>query len=616
MLNAAQQRAVELRGHLVCTACPGSGKTKVMEHRAARILSDDRDAMVCAVAFSREAAEALEHRIKRTAGPNARRVRTGTIHSLCKAMIEQARGGRRLQLASAAHRQFLIKRAHAAAYAGVPAKDALPLEEATAAIDLAKAKLWIPNEQDRSPLANFCRIYDELLKRQGLWDFGDLISNAVWGLEGRAGFQVAPLPVTHLLVDEFQDVDPGQLRWALAHAARGIETTVVGDDDQSIFKFRASMGYEAIVAFQREAKAAQVTLDTTYRCPARVIHHASKLIARNDARVPKSIRTANRATGTVTLYGCESAKEEYSTAIEEIAVDLSRTGHRPGDWAILARTNDELAELETLVGNRFPLRRIGGKAFWEMPHPALLLSILQAVANGTFAGLDAFLDRAGVSAPGIERITVAVEPKVPGSLARYLGAPVGGLGDVDARTDVAVRTALSASVQSLRLGEQGVAAALASIQSLYVDQVFCRDKDKMKRFVDAGVNSVLRRSGPLAQRLRDATRVLKNNEEAVTAMTMHASKGLEYKRVWLLGWTAGAFPGPDAVGDEAIAEERRLAYVAMTRAIEALHISFQKGPEDMTHPDPAATKPDPGDKPMGPSPFVFEAELIKVPKPS
>ena len=609
MLNAAQQRAVELRGHLVCTACPGSGKTKVMEHRAARILSDDRDAMVCAVAFSREAAEALEHRIKRTAGPNARRVRTGTIHSLCKAMIEQARGGRRLQLASAAHRQFLIKRAHASAYAGVPEKDVLPLEEAASAIDIAKAKLWIPSEQDRSPFASFCRSYDELLKRQGLWDFGDLISNAVWGLEGRAGFEVAPLPVTHLLIDEFQDVDPGQLRWALAHAARGIETTVVGDDDQSIFKFRASMGYEAIVAFQREAKAAQVTLDTTYRCPARVIHHASKLIAKNEARVPKSIRTANRATGTVALYGCQTPEEEFSTAAGEIALDLSRAGSRPGDWAILARTNDELAEFESFVGGRFPLRRIGGKAFWEMPHPALLLSILQAVANGTFAGLDAFLDRAGVSAPGIERITVAVEPRSPGSLDRYLRGAVPGLGAVDARTDAAVRAALSASVQSLRLGEQGVAAALASIQSLYVDQVFSRDKDKMKRFIDAGANSLLKRSGPLAQRIRDATRVPKSNEEAVTAMTMHASKGLEYKRVWLLGWTGGAFPGPDAVGDEAIAEERRLAYVAMTRAIEALHISFKKGPDGTSKPGPDA-------KPAGPSQFLIEAQLIEAPKAS
>ena len=179
-----------------------------------------------------------------------------------------------------------------------------------------------------------------------------------------------------------------------------------------------------------------------------------------------------------------------------------------------------------------------------MPHPSLLLSTLQAVANWTFAGLDAFLDRAGASASRIERITVAVEPTSTGSLDRYLWGAVRGLGAVDARTDAAVRAAHSASVQSLRLGEPGVAAALASIQSLYVDQVFSRDKDKMKRFIDAGVNSLLKRTGPLAQRLRDATRVPKSNEDAVTAMTMHASKGLEYKRVWLLGWTAGAFPGP------------------------------------------------------------------------
>jgi superfamily I DNA/RNA helicase len=603
MLNAAQQRAVELRGHLVCTACPGSGKTKVMEHRAARILAEDRDALVCAVAFSREAAEALEHRIKKTAGPNARRVRTGTIHSLCKAMIEQARGGKRVQLATAAHRQFLIKRAYGEAYAGVSEKDALPFEEATAAIDLAKAKLWIPDEKDRSPLANFCRIYDEQLTRQGLWDFGDLISNAVWGMEGRIGLQVAPLPVTHLLVDEFQDVDPGQLRWALAHAARDIETTVVGDDDQSIFKFRASMGYEAIVAFQREVNAAHVTLDTTYRCPARVIHHASKLISNNIARVPKSIRTANRATGRVALFGCPSVEAEFSLAAEEIAADLSRPSHRPGDWAVLARTNDELAEFESAVGGRFPVRRIGGKAFWEMPHPALFLSILHALANGTYAGLDAFMDRAGVSDAGIERITLTVAPKAPGSLARYLSGAVSGLAAVDASIDVAVRTALNASVQSLRLGEQGMPAALASIQSLYLDRISSRDADKTKRFIDAGVNGLLKRSGPLAQRLRDATRVPKSNEEAVTAMTMHASKGLEYKRVWLLGWTAGSFPGPDAVGDEAIAEERRLAYVAMTRAIEALHISFKQAPA-------GTSKAAPNAKPAGPSPFLVEAQLI------
>ena len=607
MLNAAQQRAVELRGNLVCTACPGSGKTKVMEQRAARILAEDRDALVCAVAFSREAAEALQHRIKRTVGPHAGRVRTGTIHSLCKAMVEKARGGKRIQLASAAHRQFLIRRAHSEAYAGVSSADALPLEEATAAIDVAKAKLWIPDEKDRSPFANLCRIYDEQLTRQGLWDFGDLISNAVWGMEGRMGFEVSPLPVTHLLVDEFQDVDPGQLRWALAHAARGIETTVVGDDDQSIFKFRASMGYEAIVAFQREANAAQVTLDTTYRCPARVIHHASRLISNNAARVPKSIRTANRATGSVALFGCSDGKAELALAAEEIFADLSKPGKRPSDWAVLARTNDELAEFENAVGNLFPVRRVGGKAFWEMPHTSLLLAMLNAIANETFVGIDAFLDRAGMSDAGIERVTLAVTPKAPGSLARYLSGSVNGLAALDASIDAAVRAALNASVQSLRLGDQGIPAALASVQSLYLDRVSSRDSEKTKTFINGGVNSLLKRTGPLAQRLRDATRVPKASDDAVTAMTMHASKGLEYKNVWLLGWTAGVFPGPDAVGEEAIAEERRLAYVAMTRAIESLVISFTQAP-------PGPSKKGENAAPSGASPFLVEAELIERPK--
>jgi len=562
MLNDAQQQAVVTRGNLVITACPGSGKTTVLVHRAQRILESDPRAHLVGVTFSAKAAAELDSRIRAKMPGAGRRLTCGTFHSLCKRQLEAR--GKKLNLITGLRQLDLARHAYKDVAAGLP--EGPSFDEALAYIEATKATVDPIHAPSDALKTEVYHRYQELLSQMGANDFADLLLLAVQGMQDGS---IKPYPVQYMLVDEFQDTDAVQLQWVKAHLLSGVEVSVVGDDDQSIFGWRSAAGYAGIEDFRLHAKAQLITLDTTYRCAQQIMVPAARLIAHNLERIPKSLRTKNTRGGVAAVRRYGSREDEFDAILEAVA-----SSPNPADWAVLARTNAQLEALEGHMSQAVPVVRSGGTSFWDLRGPALFLSLCRSLALGEMVGIDEALRRSGVGEEEIERIHVQCRSKEAGAARRFAFAearprtshPVGRLQDYLQRW-MRTSTARDADLTPTLLG---IAHYIKSHVTLYKRRSEL-DREMDNRRLDRCVDSLKRIPGTLVQRLNLISQTQESAQDnAARLMTLHASKGLEFENVWILGAEEGNIPSSG--GDRS--EERRLAYVGMTRAKSLLILSY------------------------------------------
>jgi DNA helicase-2/ATP-dependent DNA helicase PcrA len=575
MLNDAQQAAVNAVGHCLITAAPGSGKTRVLQERVAVLLARHRDARVCAVAFTKASAKELDERIRHQSPNAGDRVMCGTFHSICKRMLEGA--GVRFKLLNEGDADALMRRAFSEVVEG---DDHLAFDDAQAFINHTKCSVdpILPSPYQDTRVAVYER-YQMLLQRQGAFDMADLLVECVRGLKSG---KVPCLPITHLLIDEFQDADDVQLSWALVHAQYGVEVTVVGDDDQSIYGWRGGKGFPGMRSFQEATQARHIPLTMSYRCPREIMTPSARLISINRDRVPKQLDTACRTQGFVFV-------RRYASAVDEIDA-LSRAIIMSGDfgqWGVLARTNSQLDAVERgLEAANIEYRRLGGKSFWEQLAPAAFLSVCQSLANNDMVGITSLMVRGGVAPEHIAAVETEVRSHIPGSLERFAqgGPRRGGIPEVET-----LRGFVGQWRDMLHMkNDEGALSAVASYlskQNHNVDTTFgpdrrAKDAKLLKHCVEALSRTSATSDGRVMQkhstslktRLMRATQKKEADEddkEKVKLMTLHSSKGLEFPKVWIVGCVEGVIPS----GDSPLEEERRLFYVGMTRSKEDLTLS-------------------------------------------
>jgi Superfamily I DNA and RNA helicases len=384
-LSPAQELAATQPGCMLVAACPGAGKTTVLSYRAENRLRSKPGARLAAVTFTAEAAASLKARIIKKYPEAAKLVDTGTFHSLC--MVQLRRAGAAKPLIGEGKSAMWIRLA----------MEACPMQEAGLDLAACQAKIqeWqrITSEPIPGPDSGMAawvhHHYAEQKRKHGVRDFGDLILDAVIGM--RSG-TVEPLDVGFMLVDEFQDTDNMQLEWVLEHARRGVEVTIVGDDDQAIYGWRGSLGYEGMMRFQREAQAAMVTLDRTFRCTVDVLRPAAVLISHNTARVAKKLVTSNPDSGKVRVRAFEDRDKEVSGILSMI-----RTAENPDECCVIARTNGLLDEVETRLSQQgIPYSRSGGRSFWDQKAPGMLMSLASSMARRDMLGVGELLQHAKV----------------------------------------------------------------------------------------------------------------------------------------------------------------------------------------------------------------------------
>ncbi|MFM0091594.1 ATP-dependent helicase [Paraburkholderia sediminicola] len=550
-LNPQQREVAQLRRHCVAIACPGAGKTKTIAAKAALLLADP-SAIVGAVTFSKDAAVELRDRILALSGSDAkRRLIAGTFHSLAFRQLTPSGGGKR-DIASDGDRMGLLARVIAELGLAWKPEEVVPVIE--------RIKTNFGRVEAGTADAQLYDAYQEALSRNGKIDFQDMLRLSVAGMESG---EIQPYGLTDLLVDEFQDTDPLQYRWVELHAKAGTQVTVVGDDDQSIYGFRAALGFRGMENFAASFDAQRVVLGSNYRCRSEILSAADKVIRNNVDRIPKVLH-AERGTGG--RVSTRRSDDEYADAVAAVETlqPLLTAGR---SCAILARTNRILDPIESVCRSHgVAYYRASGSSVLNRAQGALMCNLLQIVEGKKRNGLDAVLGYTGMSSSDLGALHRDMGPELKQRLKKDLVAL--GIGE---DTATAYRSFMKRLAEWQALCErQFYSLALEGVQELMMTYA---KGDQAIRAIRGTYDVISRLNGSFAERIEFLKR--DNNKPAAGALvltTMHSSKGLEWEHVWITRAEEGVVP--DEKSPES--EERRLFYVAMTRARDGLTIATIK----------------------------------------
>jgi len=597
-LNEEQRHAVELiDGPVLVLAGAGSGKTRVLVHRVAHALATGRAAPdeVVAVTFTNKAADEMKERVGRLIGTVGSPSRVGTFHSLCLRMLrrEAPRLGYRdgFQIFDTDDSLRLVRDCLKESGSEEGAASA---REVLRRISSAKNRGTAPEEAEKEwrgpggPLqAAAYAAYQAALRRMNAMDFDDLILNVLRLFEEHPQRrELWAGTCRYLLVDEYQDTNPPQYRLVRDLSAVHGNVCVVGDEDQAIYRFRgADIGN--ILSFQQDFPGAKVVkLTRNYRSTGAILEAANALVRRNRRRIGKDLWTKAGRGEAVRLTILPGDREEAAFVLQAIQ-EWGRSGPLE-EAAVLYRTNAQSRLFEeALVRAGLPYRIYGSVRFYDRKEVRDLVAYLRLAVNRS----DDVSLRRVINLPprGIgEAAMIAVE-----NAARSGGGSLfGGLEAALAAGSFPARAAASAA-GFVRLVE-GLGEKVATMPASDLVQDLIREIDYegyLRRSdpdeADARLENVAQlvaaaaeaaESGGLQEFLDRASLVSETEsvqgDRGVNLMTLHSAKGLEFDVVFLVGMEEGLLPHARSLeGDEDLEEERRLAYVGMTRARRRLHLT-------------------------------------------
>lgn len=589
-LTPAQLDAVQTTDNVVCCACPGSGKTRVLIEKVKFVLKTHPAPRILMTTFSRDAAEEMAARVKKDReipSGAVSRLTIGTFHALALKQLRQA--GKAGKVLSEHETQHLIQRSL------IEIRSGLEPREADAIIARCKSD---PQYAAQHPdYAKLTACYSAHLEESGGQDFTDLLLRAN---KLMAAGTIKPIEATHVFADEFQDIDRLQYDWLMHHLARNPVACAVGDDDQAIYGFRRSLGHAAMMNFMAATGSRIISLSTNFRSTSGIVESASRLIEGNVDRIPKHIVPARGEGPLPTVIRVPKGANQALLILHEldrICVNNPqppslqnnkpyRFGVAANQAAILARTNAQLMEIERLfIDERVPFRR-AGKGFWDSPTLRTYLNLLNAVTKQDGMGLEMALAWARVPDTTILEIKREangslwnlVKADSPLDLPKKLSPVVEHLfthGRVWARkcaeangdnaAECVIRGAakwMDAAMRKLSLDDDG---------NLFRDEGVRNIKDL--NLLETAEAAMLDESGSLRDRLNDIQRKREDKFPRVILSTFHSAKGLEWDHVFLVNVHAGSVPSvTENCCEEEVAEERRVMYVAMTRARDTLTI--------------------------------------------
>jgi superfamily I DNA/RNA helicase len=575
--TSAQQRVIDERGHLLVVAGPGSGKTSTIVGKIGAICSSVHTRVV-AVTFTRDSAQEMEKRVGRDLDRAVMsRVTIGTFHSLTLRHLETCK--RKPRVASPGQQRSFLMRCI----------DALPSDDRPWAFQLfEQAKCSLEPRPDITDLPWF-RTYQQTLARNGLVDLYDVMRDTTACI---ASGELPTLPCTHLIVDEAQDCDAIQFTWTRAHTARGIITTLVGDDDQTIYEWRRAIGYPGMRAFAEEFEATVVPLGENFRSLGTIVESAVKVISNNNPLRLRKDLVARRGTGGIVQLLSDGSTRACARVIAEMIRDNAEriddaegrliTHDVPtGSWAVLARSHFAINLMQAaLDGSGIRNFRNGG-SIYETPVANVYLSLLSTLQTDDPVGLELGMLHAGISPAA----SGAVLQGHRGCLGELMdrGADFARFGPLQMHLDAFFKRVKvwrrfareGAYIDVIDRVAQFVIASARDSEREAAIAICGAIFETLQRFGDRPLHP---RVGALQQRM-----ARRDPERAVALYTLHGSKGLEFDNVVLLGMDDGSIPGDvvrlgSGAGTVAnVASERRLFYVGMTRAKNRLFISHTAG---------------------------------------
>ncbi len=631
-LNPQQHQAVIHRGGpLLIMAGAGSGKTRVLTHRVAHLLGTGQvsPGQILAITFTNKAAAEMRERVQNLVGPRGRNIWVSTFHSACVRILREHAGAANLKSTFSIYDQQDSQRLIGMVLKDqdVDTKRYTPRFVLNQISDL-KNELITPSQnmsragQDpvSQVVAHAYVEYNKRLRAANSVDFDDLIMLTVQLLQSHPAIaEMYHRRFRHVLVDEYQDTNHAQyvlIRELVGNGQDGVppaDLTVVGDSDQSIYAFRGA-SIRNIEEFEQDfASAETILLEQNYRSTQNILEAANAVISRNVGRRAKKLWTAEGAGDKVILHVGDTEYDEARLIVAELD-ELSLQGVDWGDIALFYRTNAQSRVLEErLLRAGIPYRIIGGTRFYERAEIKDALAYLQAVINPddtvavrrvlntprrgigdkAQAAIAAHADRYGLSfgqaladaSPESERPVSGLSGRAATGAAQFW-ALLERMRQMDSEgaepaqileeilDESGYLKVLRESNDPQDLARVDNLAELVSVAQEFAEQVGAQVgyEDEEGPPVEANLASFLEKVALVA----DADQV--PGEEArggqVTLMTVHTAKGLEFPYVFVTGLEDGTFPHKRSMDNEdELAEERRLAYVALTRARQRLYLT-------------------------------------------
>jgi len=599
-LNPAQQAAVEAGdGPQLILAGAGSGKTRTIVHRIGYLIA--RRGVVphriLAVTFTNKAAAELKTRLKELIGDDGGGVTSGTFHAISLRLLRRYADllgyPDNFQVIDSDDQKALIKRILKQANI---ATDRLHPSHLLGWIEQCKHAGQTPEEAptckwNSLELRDLYSLYQQQLREHERMDFSDLILNSVRLMREHADIAEAlQRRFDHVLVDEYQDTNPVQHEWLTLLCARHHNLTVVGDDDQSIYGWRGA-DLRHILEFEQTWPGAGIhRLEENYRSTAAILNLANSVISQNKSRHKKSLR-ATQEVGERPYW--QVCSDEYHEA-REISKQLKRwhsMGHSWGEMAVLYRSNRQSLPLEQILSEAgFPYRIIGGVGFFErleIKDALAYWALLNCCADGMQLMRICNRPKRGIGIKGQEQL--AAQLLASGLRTHeWLNLIANGEAEGAAKKLLPVATLITSLREKISsMPDRGLMALLQgcgymdNLQSMGPLESATRidNIQTLQRYI-----TLTMEQGITPIEFMDRAALLQSGEEennsrehddTVTLMSLHRAKGLEFDCVILPGVEDGLLPHQRSLdeGETAIAEERRLLYVGITRARKHLKLT-------------------------------------------
>ena len=608
-LNEPQREAVyHTDGLLLILAGAGSGKTRVLTHRIAYLIGERgvNPWNILAITFTNKAAEEMRQRVDNLVGFGAESVWVSTFHSACvrilRRFIDRLGYENHFTIYDTDDQKTLIK--EVCRKVDVDTK-VFKERSLLSAISSAKNEMILPDEFElnaggdfaKMKIAKVYREYEAQMRANNALDFDDLLVKTVQLLQTQPdvleGYQER---FRYIMVDEYQDTNTVQFQLVSLLAGKYKNLCVVGDDDQSIYKFRGA-NIRNILDFEHEFPDAKVIkLEQNYRSTGNILNAANSVIANNRGRKEKSLWTENGEGELIRLRQFDTAFDEADFIGEDIKSAV-RQGGSYNDSAVLYRTNAQSRLLEEkFIAMNIPYKIVGGVNFYARREIKDLLAYLKTIDNGrddVAVRRIINVPKRGIGLTTINRIQESATERGIGFYEALL-APrlIAGVGRSATKLD-----SFAALIEYFKTlaEEMNITDLLQEVieKTGYIESLENEDKEEAKTRKE-NIDELISKAATYEESCQDKDEKatlsgfleevalvadidsLDEDQEYVVLMTLHSAKGLEFPRVYLAGMEDGLFPGYMSInaGDrEELEEERRLCYVGITRAEQELTLT-------------------------------------------
>ncbi|HGF7715992.1 TPA: DNA helicase PcrA [Enterococcus faecium] len=612
-MNPRQKEAVlHTDGPLLLMAGAGSGKTRVLTHRIAYLIEEKEvnPWNILAITFTNKAAKEMKERVNAILVSGGEDVWVSTFHSMCVRILRRDVDfigyNRNFTIIDSSEQLTLMKRI--LKELNIDPKKYDP-RSILGTISQAKNSLQTPQDFAKMQGSYYEEIaakcyaaYQKELQYNQCMDFDDLIMNTIRLFEEHPDSLTYYQNKFHYIhVDEYQDTNHAQYTLVNLLAGRFRNLCVVGDADQSIYGWRGA-DMQNILDFEKDyPDAAVILLEQNYRSTKNILSAANQVIENNSNRKPKNLWTENKEGNKITYYRADNERDETRFIVDRMQEEIRNNHRNYGDFAILYRTNAQSRVMEeTLLKANIPYKMVGGHKFYDRKEIKDILAYLNVLANPQDSiSFERIVNspKRGIGPGSIEKLRSFASlhewplleaaqnvdlANIGGKTGQQLGAFGEMIQEVTQMIPYLTVTELTKEVldrsgylEDLKI--QNTLEAQARIENLEEFLTVTQEFDK--QFEQQNEEDADAPEEKLTVFLNDLALVsdidnLEEDASQVTLMTLHAAKGLEFPVVFLIGLEEGVFPLSRALMEESeLEEERRLAYVGITRAEEALYLT-------------------------------------------